>query len=422
MCANIAHNAQLFLQVMEGCQVKGKSQAAGQGCNDGILLGKKLVDCRNKVAVDVLICKVRSGAFVVAIKFVIALPDGLFVLIIGVPGFGAVPASALATADFAGEKVDTASSAALAAPFHFLLHHLEYFWADDCLMVTFHIVLRYLALVDLFLLGEEIHRVALLQKRIAFVFLIGEDAANSSRIPFILAARRFNAVSGEPGGNAVRRHALQEHTVNAADDDRLVLIQDEIAIGTPVVAKKSLEGYGDLAVCEPLSLSPGAVLGNAAAFFLRQRGHNGDKQFSLAVQRPDVFLFKIDLHALLQTQEAALIEEVQMLADAVEKCIYENAHVALDQTEYQKRYDGLVHRYDEAKAQLDAITEQIADKKARRATSEEFLKVLERQDGLVTEFQTNLWCGLVDFVTVYARNDVKITFKNGSEIFVKDFE
>ena len=55
-----------------------------------------------------------------------------------------------------------------------------------------------------------------------------------------------------------------------------------------------------------------------------------------------------------------------MLADAVEKCIYENAHVALDQTEYQKRYDGLVHRYDEAKVKLGAITEQIADKKARR--------------------------------------------------------
>lgn len=33
-------------------EVKGKGQAAGQGCDDGILLGKKLVDCRNKVAVD----------------------------------------------------------------------------------------------------------------------------------------------------------------------------------------------------------------------------------------------------------------------------------------------------------------------------------------------------------------------------------
>lgn len=120
--------------------------------------------------------------------------------------------------------------------------------------------------------------------------------------------------------------------------------------------------------------------------------------------------------APLQTQEAALIEEVQRLADAVEKCIYENAHVALDQTEYQKRYDGLVHRYDEAKAKLDAITEQISDKKARRATIEEFLKVLQEQDGLVTDFQTNLWCGLVDFMTVYSADDVRITFRNGMEI------
>lgn len=120
--------------------------------------------------------------------------------------------------------------------------------------------------------------------------------------------------------------------------------------------------------------------------------------------------------APLQTQEAALIEEVQMLADAVEKCIYENAHVALDQTEYQKHYDGLVHRYDEAKAKLDAITMQIADKKARRATIEEFLKVLHEEDGLATDFQANLWCGLMDFMTVYSADDVRITFKNGTEI------
>lgn len=105
-----------------------------------------------------------------------------------------------------------------------------------------------------------------------------------------------------------------------------------------------------------------------------------------------------------------------MLADAVEKCIYENAHVALDQAEYQKRYDGLTHRYDEAKAKLDAVTELIADKKARRATIEEFLKGLQEQNGLVTEFQPNLWCGLVDFMTVHSADDVRITFKNGMEI------
>lgn len=118
----------------------------------------------------------------------------------------------------------------------------------------------------------------------------------------------------------------------------------------------------------------------------------------------------------LQVQETTLIDEVQMLADAVEKCIYENAHMALDQAEYQKRYDGLTQRYDEAKAKLDTVTELIADKKARKATIEEFLKVIQGQGGLVTEFQTNLWCGLVDFVTVHSKDDVRFTFKNGVEI------
>ena len=118
----------------------------------------------------------------------------------------------------------------------------------------------------------------------------------------------------------------------------------------------------------------------------------------------------------LKAEQAELESEMAVVSDLIEKCIYENAHVALDQTEYQKRYDGLVHRYDEAKVKLGAITEQIADKKARRGTIEEFLKVLREQDGLVTDFQTNLWCGLVDFMTVYSADDVRITFKNGAEI------
>ena len=118
----------------------------------------------------------------------------------------------------------------------------------------------------------------------------------------------------------------------------------------------------------------------------------------------------------LQAKETALIEEVQLLADAVEKCIYENAHIALDQEEYRKRYESLTKRCDETKAELDAVAEQIADKKARKAAIEGFLKVLQEQDGLVTDFQTNLWCGLVDFMTVYSTNDIRVTFRNDMEI------
>lgn len=34
----------------------------------------------------------------------------------------------------------------------------------------------------------------------------------------------------------------------------------------------------------------------------------------------------------------------------------------------------------------------------------------------VSTFDTALWCGLVDFVTVHSKDDVRFTFKNGQEI------
>ena len=97
------------------------------------------------------------------------------------------------------------------------------------------------------------------------------------------------------------------------------------------------------------------------------------------------------------------------------QCINENAHVALYQAEYQKRYDGLTERFDKAKTQLEAVTGEISDKQLRQATIKAFLDELKRLDG-VTEFQPALWYSLADFMTVYNKDDVRITFKDGTEI------
>lgn len=102
-------------------------------------------------------------------------------------------------------------------------------------------------------------------------------------------------------------------------------------------------------------------------------------------------------------------------SDLIQKCICENAHVALNQTEYQKRYDSLTARFDTAKARFEEIENTIADKKSRRAAIEAFLGTLAKAD-LMEKFDPALWCGLVDFVTVYDKDDVRFTFKNGQEI------
>ena len=104
-----------------------------------------------------------------------------------------------------------------------------------------------------------------------------------------------------------------------------------------------------------------------------------------------------------------------VVSDLIEKCIYENAHVALDQVEYKKRYDGLTARFDTAKARYEALDETIRSKQSRRATIESFLETLV-QANLIDKFETSLWCGLVDYVTVHSKDDVRFTFKNGQEI------
>ena len=46
---------------------------------------------------------------------------------------------------------------------------------------------------------------------------------------------------------------------------------------------------------------------------------------------------------------------------------------------------------------------------------EQFLSELAGQDA-VTEYTDELWYSMIDFMTVYSKDDVRFTFKNGTEI------
>ncbi|MDD2235136.1 MAG: RNA polymerase subunit sigma-70 [Desulfitobacteriaceae bacterium] len=52
----------------------------------------------------------------------------------------------------------------------------------------------------------------------------------------------------------------------------------------------------------------------------------------------------------------------------------------------------------------------------RLSTINAFLYTLRKQENLLTEFDEKLWCSLVDYATVYDKNDVRFTFKDGTEI------
>ena len=107
-----------------------------------------------------------------------------------------------------------------------------------------------------------------------------------------------------------------------------------------------------------------------------------------------------------------------MVAELIQQRLDENAHVALDQAEYQARYNGLAERFDRTKARLNEVGNAITEKQAKKEQIERFLAELERQDGMATEFDEEQWYSLIDVVTDFNKEDVRFTFKDGTEIKV----
>lgn len=118
----------------------------------------------------------------------------------------------------------------------------------------------------------------------------------------------------------------------------------------------------------------------------------------------------------LESEREKLSTEMYLLQNMIQAAIAENAHVALNQAAYQKRFDELSGKYEDAKRQHDDIKQQIADKTSARTAVSQFIGTLKKMDGLITEFDLSLWGSLLDHATVYSKEDMRYAFKDGTEI------
>lgn len=120
----------------------------------------------------------------------------------------------------------------------------------------------------------------------------------------------------------------------------------------------------------------------------------------------------------LLEEKQRLEDEILVLVEMTQNIVAENARVAQDQEEYQKRYDGLVQRYEATKKKYDELVERIEQKEARGERMRQFIKTLQKQEEIITEFDETLWGGMVDYVTIGKENR-SVTFKDGTEITVE---
>ncbi len=130
------------------------------------------------------------------------------------------------------------------------------------------------------------------------------------------------------------------------------------------------------------------------------------------------------LHLLSDTDELEKrLDEsavkMNALVEQTENIVAENARVALDQTAYNERYDSLISQYEAEKDTYDKLESEIADKKARHQQLQDFIIAVKETAQFQTEFDKGLWCALVDFLTVKSKDEITVTFRDGTEITVE---
>ena len=121
----------------------------------------------------------------------------------------------------------------------------------------------------------------------------------------------------------------------------------------------------------------------------------------------------------IDTECEELLQEMDVVAGLIQKCINENAVKAIDQDEYISRYNALVERHEKAQSRYDNLQKKRERRLIQADIMSGFLFAITELDTLQLQFNPPLWHTTVDHVTVYADERLVFHFKNGSEVEVR---
>ena len=168
------------------------------------------------------------------------------------------------------------------------------------------LVLLLLGLVVFFVLTA--HNLSVyVRENISFSILISDDMKEAD---ILKLQKKLNGESFVKESEYIsKKQALKEQTEAMGTDPKEFLGYNPFTASIEIklhsdyansdsIAKieKMVKRNRNPSIGHALALTPCAVFGDGAAFFLGKAGHDSNEQFALAVQCPDIFLFKINLY------------------------------------------------------------------------------------------------------------------------------
>lgn len=117
----------------------------------------------------------------------------------------------------------------------------------------------------------------------------------------------------------------------------------------------------------------------------------------------------------LEVERAALQTELSVLNDMMENLITQNATSAMDQAEYNAKFEAFETRFNTTKQQITEIEKHIAELAAKRSKIAGYLALIKAQ-GPIRYFDERLWLGTVEQVRVLPDGHLRFVFKDGAAI------
>ena len=119
----------------------------------------------------------------------------------------------------------------------------------------------------------------------------------------------------------------------------------------------------------------------------------------------------------LASERDGLCGELDALSGSIERMVKENARTAMDQEAYREKEDRLCGIYAEKYERLQEVERLIEEKEDKRAILAGVAEQLQTVEGGITEFDPELWGGLVEYVEV-DQHAATVVFRGGIAIGV----
>ena len=106
------------------------------------------------------------------------------------------------------------------------------------------------------------------------------------------------------------------------------------------------------------------------------------------------------------------------MEELIRRCVDDNSSTAIDQDEYNARYNSLIERYDKAQERINTLKRKRAERRVKADAIGNMMFRLRELDQPLEYFDERLWLEVIDSVLVHP--DGLLTFKlyDGTEVSV----